>query len=416
MQSYKIGKLCILILVASWFLKLDAYANYCSSFLTASATNSVKLNTDKDGNQYIVFSDLSSATQFLIRTHKQTRDNLEERLRLLYPAMNGLVQLLGKQSSATELTNRDKNVLSGAIDMWLQTISSDRYFQTDQLHDVIVKITGSNIFSPMANPVLLINFSHIYSLLRQSPPAQQLRSWLKHFKATVKKIEPSNLHHKALSMVPYLDLSAAERAELANAWIKQEAVIDDEWSDSMLELAFKNLYLIHPPSALKFYKRHRSKLQLIDLNNPEITIRAFAYLKYVYNENVPEFDIDILSFNFSPDSKFNPSKLEDSVYSWLKGLGLSLDRNVLDPVISSIELDFFLTINEARRLNIEVDGPHHFHVNASGQRFQRLEDIRRDEILNALGIETYRIPYSSLNDRSTAESEELKLIEFLVSD
>ncbi|MEM7647243.1 MAG: hypothetical protein AAF203_10055, partial [Pseudomonadota bacterium] len=78
----------------------------------------------------------------------------------------------------------------------------------------------------------------------------------------------------------------------------------------------------------------------------------------------------------------------------------------MDPEASAIEMDRFIVLEDGRKVNIEIDGPHQYVLDGNGQPFRRLADIRRDEILEAMGIEVYRISYEDLEPSRLSQTED----------
>ena len=231
------------------------------------------------------------------------------------------------------------------------------------------------------------------------------------------------MHHFAdlLHVVTLEQGFEKEKKEFLKAWMKRLKELHREGfhlTDVDYGYAFRRLLRADPKTAQRFYKQYKSQIIALNASEPTLVSRQLLYLELIFDEEVPGLDRKAIRKAFATKAKqknTGPSALELSAKKWLSGLGIPFEFNIYDPDKGAIELDFLVTLDDGRRVNIELDGPHHFVVDSFGQRHLRLADIRRDEMLNKMGIEVYRIPYYLFKDKHLPQLEE-HLFDHLTTD
>lgn len=384
-----------------------------------------ELKTETNGNSYFVFKDFEHAIKFLQEGHLRTKEDLAKRTQLLVPTIGGIWELISTSDAERVSDLRTRMHLRGSITMWINTLieiksSSSLIGQNDleKLYQLASRLTGSYLYQPSHHPTVSGDISSIYFSLNRPPPQKQIERWINAYKTSLKSVARYKMLNNSLYMIPLLPLSDLERAELANIWLRQEAIITNQGeapSPSLMINSLKQLFLISPPAALKYFKRHRAQFLASSIQGLEMLIRPLMHFMYVLKEEFPNIYLSEITNSFFEEEKDFGSYLEKNVDPWLSDLGIPFEENIFDPVASNIEMDRFLVLDNGRKINIEIDGPQHFILNGDGSFTQRLADRRRDEILNALGIEVFRISYLDLLPEAIDATEE-SLMEFLIND
>lgn len=375
-----------------------------------------QLETDKEGRPYYVFEDFYAATRFMQEGHKVTRQNPEQRSSHLLPVLNGVLQLVKINGKHNGLTKTDVMHLISGISMWSNTISQinrNAYFpqaEWDLIYSVSISLAGSYLYQPLSNILENVNFNNVMINLGRKLPLNLLEKYLLKLPEAIEKTHQDKYLFYQVKLLPRSHLQPEDFKSWAKKILEADAKTDKTATVETMGFFLNNLFLLHPPSAWTYYVRNRRQLNLLDLDKGEIIVRPLAYFKYVMGHDVPDFDHKILLATFAnPDQQ--ATGIESQVAHWMDGMGIHYSDNHFEPEVPFLEMDFYTEI-DGRRINIEVDGPHHFmefesrNKSEPSQFKQRMEDVRRDEILNAVGIEVYRIPFwkmSSENFESTME-------------
>lgn len=384
-----------------------------------AVTSGIKLpNTklDSDKLPYFEFASIEEAEAFLEDGFAATRNDPAERALHLLPAMNGLREIY-RRTNTRILTNHNKSEIRKLIVMWFNTLeqlrnsvtpSDDKFVQ--DLYQVAVRLTGSDLFQPLDHPVAFGNFAVIFRKLNRPPPENLLKKWLDGFQKVNRENNSHKLQANFVELLPLLNLSHSEMSRLTRIWLAAEDTLDSIPID-LLEKGrvLNSLYLVDPAAAYSYFVRYKSEFLTLDLHRPQYIVRALAYFKYVLRKSVPVFDTEYLKKHFS-DYESKITGIERQVKNILASFGVKFEQNTYDSSAPFIEFDFLLKLSDDRKLNIEVDGPHHFFKDSNGTLIPRLADRRRDEILKALGIEVYRIPYFDLSDPAAVENRLLQVL------
>jgi len=367
-----------------------------------------KIALDSNKIPYFVFQDLDQARNFLKTAFDVTRDRLDKRAEYLIPVLNGFREIYRK-SDTRALTSKDKMDIRSPVTMWLHTPDQIQLDDKtmEELYQIAIRITGSDLFQSLNYSTAAGNFSEIYRSLNRQPPEKQLVKWLESFSSLTN--ENYRTHVNFLWLLPILNLNDSV-LRLAKTWLKKEEQLDPTEIDLVRKgHALNSLYLVAPTLAYDYFNRHKSEFITLDLDKPHLVVRPIAYFKYVMKRDVPVFDMEVLKKYFA-DGGLKASSAEQQVGGVLSSLGVKFEQNAFDSLAPFIELDFLIKLEDGRRINVEVDGPQHFFKDSAGALHPRLADRRRDEILNALGIKVYRIPYFELSDINAVENRLLQLL------
>lgn len=367
-----------------------------------------KIEFDNNRIPYFQFQSLDNARNFLTAVLKITKNDIEKRAQYLVLAMNGLREAY--QKSNEFLTARDKLDIRTMIESWYTTLIQLRGIgqqldgpSMDALYKIASRLTGSDMFHPLDNPLNLGNFSVLYTALNRPPPEKQLQKWLKAYPLAVAQVESYNVFCKFLELMPFLSLKESDTSRLVNAWLRRDEKLDPASAPSYKRgYALNDLFLLDPSSAYNYFIKHKSYFSSLDLDRPQTTARPFAYFKYVMKRSAPDLDIEFLKRYFQ-EFESEASATENMVGQFLSEFGIQFEQNVYDASVPFIEMDFFIQLADGRKINIEVDGPHHFIKGEDGTLQRRLGDLRRDEILKVMEIEVHRIPFFEVNNAKAME-------------
>ncbi|NCN39793.1 hypothetical protein GW916_00955 [bacterium] len=400
-----------------------SHTSDCSSYLQADSFSKAGLELPEilrtaDGKESFVFRNFGHAIHFLKDGHRATKKDLPLRIRYLLPAVNGVWNLIQASKKEQIFSSGKQMSISSAILMWVNTLrqfSGDSYDERllESLYDVIKRLADSKIFASIDHPPIFSTFNMLFDNLNRAPPEILALRWKQNLARVIDSSNKFPSHSKLILAAKLLDLTDEERAQIATAWLNQEATIELEERPVEMGHALLMLYEIDPSSAWTYFIRRRNSFLSLVTRDSGLLVRPLLYFKYVMGKNTPDLD-QLARVSSLYKRKVVRSPLEDMIAQQLSEFGFHYSRNAFDPEASAIEMDFYLTLEDGRRVNIEVDGKAHFVTDEHGNKKQRLADRRRDEILTAQGIEVYRIPHWYLEDAHRATQEE-ELFQFLTS-
>jgi very-short-patch-repair endonuclease len=412
------------ILLALWMTPGSSHALNCKPLLEQKLTHNhnqtflglrlPKIEVDQSGDKYYLFHDFDEAVAFMTESRELSIHSPEMRLKHMRPLLLGLARLTSDTKKIREMSRYEKMHFVSALTTWILT-----YRQVDfapdslsNIYPLISKIVTSQAYQ-IDQFITYMNISQTFSGVFSAPPEKLARRWIELFPVMVKNAARYKYLVSLLDLVPYLRLTDLERVQLANSWLKAESGLPRDSRLRALAFALSKLYKLHPPSAYKYYRRHKKEFETLDLHRPAMIIRPLLYFKHVFKHEVPNFDHGILWRSFSKNDEHS-SRLELTVRSWLRDYGFDFKVNELDPSANAIEMDLVVYLPNGKVINIEADGKHHERLDQFGDLFKRMADVRRDEILNAMGIQVYRLSHRDILENPETSSQ--RLIEYLINE
>lgn len=400
-------------------------SNTCESLLTPQREFSdlelPEIGLTSDKTPYFKFNDFRHALSFMKETITLTQSNPEQRAPYLLPLLRGIRELDIHPHQREDLTPKFIMRFQNSLKMWMHTITQVRrsdfnydYDIKNQIFDVAGKLSNSRLFKNLNQPSSLESFGTIYDTIHRVPPHKLVRRWIASYTKVLPKINSYPSLLAISSFFQHIPPEDLKKHQIVNDWLKSErkyaSLENVRKHPYQMAKALKTLIHVDPKSARIFYKRNQGAFLDFFYSKPAFFAPQLAYLKYVMGVPIPELDDVDLAPHFRPTGI--QTRVEKDAEKWLTQLNLVFQKNLLFADLPYIEMDFYIELENGRKINVEVDGPQHFVEDQYGDLLRRLSDLRRDEILETFGVEVFRIPYYVFEDLDHYQPEEV-LREFI---